>query len=148
MTLTPVGGDSDLAVLNQVRNEHMAELSHHAGRRAVARRALSSTSAPRAIRPASPRPSLTATLDAADTQSLVVSAVTTNNSGLDSEPDPPARAGLGPDAVPARPLLPLRLRPGRAPGGQAGRAARAHDRGDDFDAVADLCEMSRGRIRR
>ena len=28
MTLTPAGGDGDLAVLNQVRNEHGAELSH------------------------------------------------------------------------------------------------------------------------
>ena len=74
MTLTPAGGDGDLAVLNQVRNEHVAEMSHtldgelSRGELIVNLRAEGD---PARLAAAVD----TATLDAADAQSLVVSAV-------------------------------------------------------------------------
>jgi Ni2+-binding GTPase involved in maturation of urease and hydrogenase len=74
MTLTPVGGDADLAVLNQVRNEHVAELSHtldgelSRGELIVNLRAEGD---PARLAAAVDN----ATLDAADGQSLVISLV-------------------------------------------------------------------------
>jgi G3E family GTPase len=74
MTLTPAGGDSDLVVLNQVRNEHQAELSHtldgelSRGELIVNLRAEGDPARLAAAVDA-------ATLDAADAQSLVVSPV-------------------------------------------------------------------------
>jgi G3E family GTPase len=74
MTLTPAGGDGDLAVLNQVRNEDAAELSHvldgelSRGELIVNLRAEGDPARLAAVVDA-------ATLDAADAQSLVVSPV-------------------------------------------------------------------------
>ena len=74
MTLTPSDGDSDLVVLNQVRNEHVAELSHtldgelSRGELIVNLRAEGDPARLAAAVDA-------ATLDAADAQSLVVNPV-------------------------------------------------------------------------
>jgi G3E family GTPase len=74
MTLTPAGGDGDLAVLNQVRNEQGAELSHtldgelSRGELIVNLRAEGDPARLAAVLEA-------ATLDAADAQSLVVTPV-------------------------------------------------------------------------
>jgi hypothetical protein len=74
MTLTPAGGDGDLAVLNQVRTEHVAEMSHtldgelSRGELIVNLRAEGD---PARLAAAVD----TAILDAADAQSLVVSLV-------------------------------------------------------------------------
>jgi G3E family GTPase len=74
MTLTPAGGDSDLVVLNQVRNEDQAELSHtldgelSRGELIVNLRAEGDPARLAAAVDA-------ATLDAADAQSLVVNPV-------------------------------------------------------------------------
>jgi Ni2+-binding GTPase involved in maturation of urease and hydrogenase len=74
MTLTPAGSGGDLAVLNQVRNEHVAELSHtldgdlSRGELIVNLRAEGDPARLAAVVD-------TATLDAADSQSLVVSPV-------------------------------------------------------------------------
>ena len=144
MTLTPAGGDGDLAVLNQVRNEHAAELSHtldgelSRGELIVNLRAEGDPARLAAAVDA-------ATLDAADAQSLVVTHGPLGALPAGSaQPDPPAHAGLGrwhpmssrvlychcafAQAVP-RPVKQDVLR-------------ALTDRGDDFDAVADLCEMS------
>jgi len=74
MTLTPAGADGDLAVLNQVRNEHAAEMSHtldgelSRGELIVNLRAEGDPARLAAALDA-------AILDAADAQSLVVSVV-------------------------------------------------------------------------
>jgi len=74
MTLTPAGGDGDLAVLNQVRNEQVAELSHaldgelSRGELIVNLRAEGDPARLAAVVD-------TAILDAADANSLVVSPV-------------------------------------------------------------------------
>ena len=74
MTLTPSGSDTDLAVLNQVRNEHVAELSHtldgelSRGELIVNLRAEGDPARLAAAVDS-------ATLDAADAHSLVVSPV-------------------------------------------------------------------------
>ncbi len=127
MTLTPAGGDGDLAVLNQVRTEQRAELSHaldgelSRGELIVNLRAEGD---PARLAAAVD----TAILDAADAQSLVVSLVHSEHF-RPGQPNPTHRlapvVGRQRRHVVARPLLPLRLRPGRAPAGQAGRAARA-----------------------
>jgi G3E family GTPase len=89
MTLTPAGGDSDLVVLNQVRNEHQAELSHtldgelSRGELIVNLRAEGDPARLAAAVDA-------ATLDAADAQSLVVSPIHSEHF-RPGQPDPTYR---------------------------------------------------------
>jgi Pyruvate/2-oxoacid:ferredoxin oxidoreductase delta subunit len=136
------GGDADLAVLNQVRNEHVAELSHSLdgelsrGELIVNLRAEGD---PRA----SPRRSTATARRGRRAEPGHQPWSTPSTSGPDSRTPPTGSRRRSIDHAVARPVLPLCAFAQAVPRPVKQDVLRAlTDRGDDFDAVADLCEMS------